>query len=141
MGSGSNREPAVLAGTDITVVYALIAACILLSAISGFSVAVIIKKLDNIVKLYTQALSNMATSIACAVFFPDHFRINVQFVACFATVFAAIVLYERNKPLLDDLGSIWTDVLCVCLPSKKLVAVLTLALGGLIAGLSCTYDY
>jgi len=141
LGSGSNPEPTLFAGTDVTVVYALITTCILLSALSGFSVAVIIKKLDNIVKLYTQALSNMATSVACAVFFPDHFRINVQFVACFVTVFAAIVLYEGNTPLLDNLGKISTDVFRVCLQSKKLVAILTVAFVCLIAGLSCTYDY
>ena len=77
--------------------------CIVLSCLSGIAVGFIVKKLDNIVKLYTQALSNMITSVACTLLFPDHFTLNVLFVCCLLLMFSAIFMYE-NKNL--DLAQI-----------------------------------
>ncbi|CAH1782776.1 unnamed protein product [Owenia fusiformis] len=70
--------------------------CIFLSGIIGISVALIVKKLDNIVKIYTQALSNMATTIISAILFPDHLKLNVTFAVALVAVFTAIHLYERK---------------------------------------------
>ena len=75
----------------------MVAGCIILSCTSGISVAFIVKKLDNIVKLYSQALSNMLTSVACTILFPDHFNLNFMFVMCLLLMFAAIFLYENKN--------------------------------------------
>ena len=71
--------------------------CIIFSGGIGLSTAVIMKKLDNIVKLYTQALSNMFTSIACTLLFPKDFSINVAFIICLVMVLFAISMYENKN--------------------------------------------
>lgn len=91
---------------DPTLIHLMLAGCIALSCASGVAVAYIVKKLDNIVKLYTQALSNMLTSVACTVFFPDHFHLNLPFLGCLFLMFIAIGLYE-SKNL--DIKTAWAD--------------------------------
>lgn len=81
----------------------MVAGCIALSCTSGISVAFIVKKLDNIVKLYSQALSNMMTSIACSMLFPDHFHLNFMFVMCLLVMFGAICLYENKNWSVEDM--------------------------------------
>ena len=68
-----------------------------MSALTGVTVAIIVKRLDNIVKLYTQAITTMATSIACAFFFPEDFQLNLQFFGCLALMMLAISLYESKE--------------------------------------------
>ena len=75
----------------------LVLMCIVFSGGIGLSTAVIMKKLDNIVKLYTQALSNMFTSIACTLLFPKVFSINVVFLICLVTILFAISMYENKN--------------------------------------------
>ncbi|ELT90198.1 hypothetical protein CAPTEDRAFT_205655 [Capitella teleta] len=79
---------------DPALIHSMLIGCIILSCLSGVVVALIVKKLDNIVKLYTQSVSNMLTSVACTVFFPDHFHINFTFFACLILIFIGISLYE-----------------------------------------------
>jgi hypothetical protein len=95
-----------LAG-DPTLVHSMLIGGIVLSCLSGVAVAFIVKKLDNIVKLYTQALSNMLTSLACSFFFPDHFHLNLAFFGCLVLMFIAISLYESKNV---NLSTLWTDL-------------------------------
>ena len=82
---------------DAHLVHTMVTVCVVLSCASGVAVAYIVKKLDNIVKLYTQALSNMLTSVACTIFFPDHFHVNLKFLACLLLMFLGISLYESKN--------------------------------------------
>ena len=109
----------------------LLVTCIFLSGTAGISTAIIVKKLDNIVKLYTQALSNMLTSLACAIFFPNKFHISPLFIFCIVLVFVAIFLYEQKtveSPAMNRvLSSMSTS------PGRSLiVCVLVVGLLGLI---------
>ena len=54
------------------------------------------KKLDSVVKLYTQALANMFTSLACATFYPRDFHLSLNFVVCLVAMVIAVISYERN---------------------------------------------
>ena len=88
-----------------TLVTIMVVGCIILSATSGITVAFIVKKLDNIVKLYSQALSNMLTSVACTILFPNHFHLSLPFILCLLVMFAAIFLYENQNLKLEKLGT------------------------------------
>ena len=81
---------------SINLLIFLIVSSILLNCIGGVAVAAIVKRLDNIVKLYTQALSNMGTSIACTFLFPQSFTLNSVFVLCLLVIFLAIYFYEKK---------------------------------------------
>ena len=74
-----------------------------LSVVGGIVVATIVKKLDNIVKLYLQALANMLTSVACWIVFPEHFQLNVQFIGCLVLMFLAIFGYENQNICMKEL--------------------------------------
>jgi hypothetical protein len=82
---------------DPSLVYFLICSSLLLGCASGIAVAFIIKKLDNIVKIYTQSLSNIFTSVACAIFFPNHFHLTWMFLVCMLIITAAISIYESHQ--------------------------------------------
>lgn len=77
--------------------YFLLGTCILLTCSSGIVTAIIVKKLDNIVKIYTQGLTNMLTSVACTVFFPSDFHLNTLFTLCLALMVIAIFMYENQN--------------------------------------------
>jgi hypothetical protein len=72
-------------------------------------VAVVVKKFDNIVKLYTQALANMFTAVVCWVLFPDFFNLTLLFGLCLLIVFIAIIMYELKH--FDALLSVGRAVL------------------------------
>ena len=82
---------------NYNLILSLVFMCIVFSGGIGLSTAVIMKKLDNIVKLYTQALSNMFTSIACTLLFPKVFSINVVFLICLVMILFAISMYENKN--------------------------------------------
>ena len=86
-----------VAGGGSSWVWFLLVACVVMSALTGFTVAIIVKRFDNIVKLYTQALANMATSIACTLLFPEDFHLNLAFLGCLGLMMLAICLYETNN--------------------------------------------
>ena len=77
-------------------IYMTIVACIVLSSASGIVVALIVKKLDNIVKLYAQAVANTLTSIACALLFPEHFQFSFHFFFCLLLMIVAVFVYESQ---------------------------------------------
>jgi len=78
--------------------YPLVGVSMLLTLASGVAVAVIVKKLDNIVKLYTQAISNILMSFVCAYLFPEFFSLSPSFLLSLLVMMAAVFLYE-NKGL------------------------------------------
>ncbi|ELU08375.1 hypothetical protein CAPTEDRAFT_227690 [Capitella teleta] len=82
---------------DPSVVYFLMCCTLVLGCASGIAVASIIKKLDNIVKIYTQSLSNIFTSVACAICFPNHFRLTWMFLVCMLIITVAITIYESHQ--------------------------------------------
>ena len=75
----------------------LIFAVITLTAACGIVVAVIMKKLDNIVKLYTQAMSSGLTCLACIFLFPRLFQFDILFIASLIMTSFSIYLYERKS--------------------------------------------
>ena len=69
--------------------------CIVFTAAQGVSTAYIMKRLDNIVKLYAQSISSILMTIACTVFFPLKFSLEHVFIASFILTIIAIFLYEH----------------------------------------------
>ena len=121
---------------DPTLIHLMLSGCIILSCLSGVAVAYIVKKLDNIVKLYSQALSNMLTSIACSMFFPDHFQLNLAFFACLLLMFVAISLYE-SKNL--DLGILIADAKLWFLTASMRDKFLVLVGGPVVLSIVCYF--
>ncbi|CAH1782777.1 unnamed protein product, partial [Owenia fusiformis] len=62
-------------------------ASIILGTILGLTVAVIVKKLDNIVKIYSQTLANIFTTMLCASFFPNDVTITPVFIVALGLIF------------------------------------------------------
>ena len=57
-------------------------------------VAIIMKKLDNIVKLYTQAVSSGIMCLASIALFPRMFTFDILFIVSLLMTCVAIYLYE-----------------------------------------------
>jgi hypothetical protein len=87
----------VLLSGNPVVIESLIIAVIVLTASCGIIVAVVMKKLDNIVKLYTQAMSSGLTCLACIVLFPRVFQFDILFIASLMMTSFAIYLYEMKS--------------------------------------------
>ncbi|KAK2146008.1 hypothetical protein LSH36_640g01096 [Paralvinella palmiformis] len=79
-------------------IHGLILATITFSVVGGIVVAIIIKKLDNIVKLYAQAVSGAITAMSCAILFPEVFQFDVMYIVSFTLTIVAIYLYEAPDP-------------------------------------------
>lgn len=75
----------------------LLAACVALGAASGVVTGLVIAKLDNVVKIYSQALCGVVNAIVCTVAFPDNFRPDWRYSASLALVVASIFLYEKGS--------------------------------------------
>jgi Nucleotide-sugar transporter len=73
-------------------------------------VALVVKKFDNIVKLYTQALANMFTAVACWFLFSDYFQLTALFGLCLLLVFCAILMYELKH--IDAFVTLQKKYLC-----------------------------
>ena len=71
--------------------------CIGLTALIGISTAYIMKKLDNMVKLYAESLSSMLMTVACVTMFPKRFTIDAVFIISLLLTFVAIFLYEKDN--------------------------------------------
>lgn len=86
-----------------TKILALLIMVVLLASLGGIAVATIVKKLDNIVKIYSAALANMFTAIACSILFPNKFTLSIPFGIALVLMFTAVFLYERKH--IDFAGS------------------------------------
>ncbi|XP_013411669.1 probable UDP-sugar transporter protein SLC35A4 [Lingula anatina] len=93
--TSSTSWPLFHASTHGTAVVFLLVLYLLFSVITGCVVAIVIKKLDNIVKLYVGVLSILITTFISSVFFSGVFKISAQFVVGFLLVCEAIFLYEK----------------------------------------------
>ena len=71
--------------------------CIGLTAVIGISTAYIMKRLDNMVKLYAESLSSMLMTVACVVLFPKRFTIDTVFIVSLLLTLFAIFLYEKDN--------------------------------------------
>ncbi|KAK2146987.1 hypothetical protein LSH36_575g02051 [Paralvinella palmiformis] len=69
---------------------------VIFAVCGGITTAFIMKKLDNIVKLYTQSMSTIMTTIVCVAVFPRRFHFDVIFVVCLVLNVIAIFMYENN---------------------------------------------
>lgn len=123
----------------------LIAITLLSTSATGFSTAFIMKKLDNIVKLYAQSITNMIIALICAFFFPEKFHIDAMFVVSIVLIFVAIFLYENdnvsfncydhnmNSKLYNSFPSRCVSPwLCVCSVYRVVTAFFVLALAALL---------
>ena len=82
-------------------IYGLIIITMFSTTATGISTAFIMKKLDNIVKLYTQAITNMVVAVVSSIAFPEKFLIDIKFIVCLLLIFIAIFMYETENVSLQ----------------------------------------
>ncbi|XP_067937391.1 uncharacterized protein [Watersipora subatra] len=75
---------------------ALLLATVQLGAMSGLVTATVIKKLDNIVKIYSQSLTGILNAVLSCVLFPRKFTPDLKYGIALFLVLVAIGLYERK---------------------------------------------
>ncbi|XP_006819623.1 uncharacterized protein LOC100368945 [Saccoglossus kowalevskii] len=95
----TNGHPFAVQGelTNTTVV--LLGMTMLVGGLGGLAVAVIIKSIDNIAKIYSATIAILLTAVVCAIFFPLKFHLNWMYVGAVVTIFVSSVMYERGKPV------------------------------------------
>ena len=76
--------------------------CIVFTAAQGVSAAYIMKRLDNIVKVYAQSMSSILMTIASTVFFPLKFNLDYVFIASLILTIIAIFLNEHASLNLNS---------------------------------------
>ncbi|XP_013409202.1 CMP-sialic acid transporter 2 [Lingula anatina] len=84
-------------GISDTMVLVFVISCVTLSVTSGLAVALIMKKMDNIVKIYCGALATLLTAVVSSIFFSARFQLDWTYAAGFVLVFTAIFLYEKKN--------------------------------------------
>lgn len=75
----------------------LIFVIVITGVLSGSVIALVMKQLDNVVKIYVQNLGNIANSIVCFIVFPDRFKLSVEFFICLLFILIGIGLYEKKN--------------------------------------------
>lgn len=69
---------------------------VILMAACGLTVAAVVKKTDNVVKVYTQSIATVSTALFCAVIFPYKCHIHFPiFISLFLTL-VGISFYEHQ---------------------------------------------
>ncbi|XP_077546806.1 CMP-sialic acid transporter-like [Haemaphysalis longicornis] len=91
------KEPLVQRDQLVGHVVTFLVATVVSSGVHGLCVALVVARLDNIVKYHLSATSSLLNSVASAVLFPDAFSVTPAFAASLATLMAAIFLYERRS--------------------------------------------
>lgn len=104
------RKPSIQLDQISHLVGILVVLCVTFSVACGISTAFIMKKLDNIVKLYSQAISNSLTTVACVFFFPKSFQLEGVFMLCLVLTFVAIFLYENENIDLSGVSDKLSDL-------------------------------
>ncbi|KAL1470790.1 hypothetical protein MTO96_024049 [Rhipicephalus appendiculatus] len=84
-------------------------ATIVFSATNGLCVALVVTRLDNVVKYHVSATSSVLNTFASAALFPDQFRITPAYVISLFVLMVAIYLYEKKSFVLPDLLLRWCD--------------------------------
>jgi len=98
--SFSNLSLDVLMGnlpeaTDSVKVYLAIG--LFFGGIGGLVCAAILKRLDNIVKEYSGAASNIITAFLCSILFPEKFQFTIYIFLAMCLLLTGIILYEVMK--------------------------------------------
>jgi len=82
-----------------TRVQMLFGSALFFGGIGGLVVAAILKRLDNIVKEYSTATSNVLQAILCSFLFPEKFQLTVYIMLSMCLLFVGIYMYETHKAL------------------------------------------
>ncbi|XP_049513308.1 uncharacterized protein LOC119431448 [Dermacentor silvarum] len=77
-------------------------ATVVFSAAYGLCVALVVTRLDNVVKYHLSATSSLLNAIASAALFPDQFRVTPVYLVSFGVLMLAIYLYEKKSFTLPD---------------------------------------
>lgn len=77
----------------------LLVACIVLGAACGLITGIVIKRLDNIVKIYSQALCGIINAIFCMAIFPDNFLPDWRYFISLCLVIVSIFMYEKGNSI------------------------------------------
>ncbi|XP_037530071.1 uncharacterized protein LOC119407258 isoform X2 [Rhipicephalus sanguineus] len=99
-------------------------ATIVLSAAYGLCVALVVTRLDNVVKYHMSATSSVLNTFASAALFPDQFRITPAYAISLFVLMVAIYLYEKKSFALPDFLVRWCDDSAKC-EGQMLVSVTT----------------
>ncbi|KAG0411553.1 hypothetical protein HPB47_011332 [Ixodes persulcatus] len=99
----------LLCGTlsTIAAVYTegLLLATIALATVQGITIAVVVRRLDNIIKYHLSATCSVLNSVLSAFLFPDKFRFTTSYIVSLFFLFTAIYLYEKKSFVLPDMCS------------------------------------
>ena len=117
------------------VAFTMMLMCISLTALIGISTAYIMKRLDNMVKLYAESLSSMLMTVACVTLFPKRFTIDAVFIISLLLTFAAIFIYEKDNlkipgGLQKNCVHIWKSL---CHQKVRLIVLIILGIISCIA--------
>jgi len=85
---------ALLSSQNLTL---LLVAALLFSGVGGLVVAMILKKLDNIVKEYSTAVGNIFIALLSSFLFPEKFQVTPYILISLLLLFIGIYLYEVKK--------------------------------------------
>ena len=109
----------------------LIVSCTIFTSLVGIATAYVMKRLDNIVKLYAQSISSMLMTICCFFLFPKRFSLDLEFIISLILTFVAIFLYESDNVSCGERVSGCYKASCDSLPkSGWRRSVLWLLIGG-----------
>ncbi|XP_075525332.1 CMP-sialic acid transporter-like isoform X3 [Dermacentor variabilis] len=99
-------------------------ATVVFSAAYGLCVALVVTRLDNVVKYHLSATSSLLNTIASAALFPDQFRVTPAYVVSFVVLMVAIYLYEKKSFALPDCLDRWRH------DSSKRIGLTTVSVEG-----------
>ena len=85
---------ALLASQKLTI---LLLTALIFSGVDGLVVAMVLKKLDNIVKEYSTAIGNIFIALLSSYFFPEKFQVNQYILISLILLFLGIYLYEVKR--------------------------------------------
>lgn len=104
MASAYSGEPLIERGMSPSI-QGLLLATIALATVQGITIAVVVRRLDNIIKYHLSATCGVLNSVLSALLFPDKFRFTASYVVSLAILFTAIYLYEKKSFVLPDFCS------------------------------------
>ncbi|KAL1470792.1 hypothetical protein MTO96_024051 [Rhipicephalus appendiculatus] len=102
-----SAEPLIYADQLTGSVPFFLVATIMLSAAYGLCAALVVTRLDNVVKYHLSATSSLLNMFASAALFPDQFRITPAYVVSLFVLVVAIYLYEKKRFVLPDFLDRW----------------------------------
>lgn len=95
----------LIQGTISRSIQGLLLATIALATVQGITIAVVVRRLDNIIKYHLSATCSVLNSVLSAFLFPDKFRFTTSYIVSLFFLFTAIYLYEKKSFVLPDMCS------------------------------------